>query len=209
MLDVLRSADPALQFHDDASLWDLLDDCPERRLVIEEVSHAYPLFDWGEFPQPHLPATAVRALIGQSAWNEAFKFAFVRNPWDRLVSQYHFMIIEVVLDVISRRHPDLAELVHRSVSFSEYVKLWTMTHGDQTSVLSDREGNILVDFIGHFENLEDDFATVCRRIGLTNVTLPHINATQHPGYRDYYDDETRDLVARHYARDIDRFQYEF
>lgn len=67
---------------------------------------------------------------------------------------------------------------------------------------------MIVDFIGRYENLEADFATVAARLGIAG-NLAWVNASRHAGYRDYYDDVTRVIVAKRFARDIAAFDYRF
>jgi len=64
------------------------------------------------------------------------------------------------------------------------------------------------DFIGRFESLSADFRKVCDKIGAEG-TLPHMNVTQHDGYKQYYDDETRQIVELLYEGDIREFGYTF
>ena len=79
-----------------------------------------------------------------------------------------------------------------------------------TSMIVDEDGASIVDFVGRFENLQADFAAVCDRIGLHRTGLPHENRSDgRKAYRDYYSEETRDIVARYFKRDIERFGYEF
>ena len=75
--------------------------------------------------------------------------------------------------------------------------------------MSDEEGAVIVDFIGRFENLNEDTGTVFRNLGISGASLPHNNSSHHRDYRSYYTEETRDLVAERYARDIEFFGYEF
>jgi hypothetical protein len=69
-------------------------------------------------------------------------------------------------------------------------------------------GEVLVDFIGRYENLAADYAVVKERLSLS-ADLPHTNRSSHGSYRDYYTDETRAIVADRYARDIAHFGYRF
>jgi hypothetical protein len=95
------------------------------------------------------------------------------------------------------------------MSFDEYIR-WRVEEDChlQKDFLVDRHGNRLVDFVGKMENLAEDFATVCRRIGI-EAELPHENASEHGAWRSYYTDETAALVAEAYRDDIEMFGYSF
>lgn len=150
----------------------------------------------------HDPAIVVQRQLPRRIYDSMFKFAFVRNPWDRLVSYYHF--------VLGKPGHNRYERVRRLGSFAAFVE-WCCRERkpvDQRHMICDSHGKVIVDFVGRYETLDDDFRTVCRRLGL-NVLIPHLNRSGHRDYRDYYKPATRNLVAELYRGDIETFGYTF
>jgi chondroitin 4-sulfotransferase 11 len=143
---------------------------------------------------------------------EYFKFTFCRNPWDQVVSFYfHFKRLKVC-------YPFHSCTIANRLSFSDYCKKMFQSesgaclnhlHHSHYSYLLNSKNNVNIDFIGRFENLQQDFNTVCDKIGIPKQQLPHKNKSKHTHYTEYYDDETREIVAEKYAKDIEYFGYEF
>jgi len=146
-------------------------------------------------------------------FNRYFKFAFVRNPWDRLVSTYFFLKAGG-LNAMDRDWA--AANLGPYPDFDAFVRGWltrenaaTWVHfKPQRSWICDDEGVCRMDFVGRFETLDRDFQVVARRLGCARP-LEKGNRSEHRPYHDYYTPETRDRVADVYAADIDLFGYRF
>lgn len=178
--------------------------------LLRELRRFYELNAMTGFPDQHLPAQILREMVPGEVWEGYFKFAFVRNPWDLVASAYHFLRQTLKeFPVIRSRDPDIAFLVE-SVDFTNFVRArpYLTSESNQLAQLSDARGNLLVDFVGRVETIESDFAEICRRTGIS-VSLPHVNKAEHQHYREYYTPETRDIIASHFARDIETFGYTF
>jgi hypothetical protein len=148
----------------------------------------------------HATAVEVRTQIGAEAFGRLFSFGFVRNPWDFYVSAYHY--IRKV-----RFHPRHGGANRQD--FRAFVADWLNTGGAPLApCVCDENGRQLVDFVGRYETLEEDFAMVCARLNVAD-TLPHVNRSDRSAYKDYYDDATRALVAHVNRRDIEAFDYKF
>ncbi|WP_448383121.1 sulfotransferase family 2 domain-containing protein [Desulfosoma sp.] len=157
----------------------------------------------------HAKIVAAKEMFPRDFFESLFKFAFVRNPWDLQVSSYHH---------IRRERP---HLMHELPTFEDFLKHKLNPHRPyvfhfdvsierQSDYLVDLDGSLLVNFVGRYERLEEDFAEACRRIGIRPPALPHKRkAVDRRDYRAYYTDETADLVARHFRRDIELFDYRF
>ncbi len=157
----------------------------------------------------HAKAILALEMLPRDFYQSLFKFAFVRNPWDLQVSSFHH---------IRRERPHLMAGHDDFESFLRWKldpeRPWQY-HIDtsitlQSDYLVDLHGRVIVDFIGHYERLAEDFATVCQRIGRPGLRLPHRRkAGDRKDYRSYYSEETAEMVARHFAADIELFGYRF
>ena len=192
-------------------LWEQLINHPNGAALFDRVRRAYPQSPIAPFYQKHLAAELLREFVPAEVWSAYFKFAVVRNPWDRVVSLYTFHEDQFWGDSTLRGHHDRGALFERCSTFDEFVRLLPfLAFPDQATFVTDDKGTIIVDFVGRFERLESDFALICRRLGVDGG-LPHLNRTRRsgPGYRDYYTDETRSLVEQVYRRDVELFGYTF
>lgn len=149
----------------------------------------------------HPRALDMKNLLPAGVFDSCFKFAFVRNPWDWQVSLYYYML----KNAEHFQH----ELVKKMSGFDEYLD-WRVNSqiGLQKDFLVDQNGTMLMDYVGRFETLNEDFKQVCRKLNL-NLELPYLNQSGHRDYRSYYTPRTRDLIATHFRPDIEMFGYSF
>lgn len=162
-----------------------------------------------KFPR-HSRIVAAKEMLPEAFFNNLFKFAIVRNPWDLQVSSYHH---------IRRERPHLMSHIE---TFEEFIH-WKLDpqrpyqfHVDtsiqsQLDYLIDLQGKILVDFIGHYENLNEDFSEITRHIGVDHLSLPHKRKAtdRNKDYRSYYDDRLAEKVGDYFKRDIEALDYRF
>jgi chondroitin 4-sulfotransferase 11 len=174
--------------------------------------------------QPHQDLARYAQQLPAEVFSTYWKFAVVRNPWDRLLSDYNFQLKKSAPDSdrLFLHHPGggvrsfrewltavLADPFHYPASawggsVSPGIHRWS----PQVDWIS-LQGKIAVDQVLRIENLAADFPSLCRRLNVPPAELPCRNWQFHFHYADYYDPESRDLVARHFARDIEAFGYRF
>jgi len=142
----------------------------------------------------HKTAAMIREGIGQEAWESAFKFAFVRDPLQRIVSLYYHLMRQ-----------------HNGMSFVEYVRKsarqgprrdWKQHASLQSHFLCDEDGSLLVDFVGRYHKLVADWRHVCEAVGVDGH-LPHKRRGRSTDYSDRHTEETRALTRQLYARDYE------
>jgi len=148
----------------------------------------------------HISAKELQNHIPEDIFKEFYKFAFVRNPWDWQVSFYFYM----------KQNPNHFQYdIVKTMTFEEYIN-WRVESDlklQKDSVVDDN-GDLLVDFIGRYENLNADFQAICDRLGI-RASLPYRNKSTHRDYREYYTEETKRIVEVNFKEDIDFFGYTF
>jgi hypothetical protein len=179
----------------------------------------------------HIPKTAgssvAQALFGGSRhvpyfeyerinprkFKRFFKFAFVRNPWDRVVSTY-FFLKKGGVNEMDRRFA--AENFAGYDNFASFVEgwlnernIWSWIHfKPQHHFICDANLRVRMDFVGRTETIDADFLHICQRLGVP-AELTWTNRGDHRPYSEYYTEDLRERVAAVYAEDIVTFGYQF
>ena len=143
-----------------------------------------------------------------------FKFAFVRNPWDSQVSKYHYyknggIYKRLIGEQIAEQSLSERELMLHKKSIEHNLFDWSLIYENpmvQYNYLSVNK-IIKTDFIGRFENIQEDFNKICDKILIDRITIPHRNKSDHSHYSKYYDDESKQYVAEVCKQDILEFGY--
>tara|TARA_Y100000361_G_scaffold126733_1_gene120858 strand:+ start:22304 stop:23557 length:1254 start_codon:yes stop_codon:yes gene_type:complete len=143
-----------------------------------------------------------------------FSFGFVRNSYERVVSAFFTPWVNDGVDTkedLSKE--DFLLFLDKIVFNEENVPFFKWSHVmpflDERSKLFDSDGNQRVSFIGHFENLQQDFDTACSQMNLPKMLLPHKHKSKHKHYSEYYTQEAIDIVSEFYKKDIEKFNYSF
>lgn len=147
----------------------------------------------------HSTLAEYRREYGPDLFGSLFKFACVRNPWDRAVS-YYFSPHRGRVDF----HPrDFCAFIETIQPVAFYLTL----EEEQPPRLAPALRNI--DFLLRFETLQSDFARLCEQLGISVQTLPVRNKSSRGPYRDYYDADSRRLVASRFAEEIEVLGYRY
>ena len=161
-----------------------------RRLLGRPERHYHPSIGFYE----HIPASRIKAYVGDDIWNSYYKFTFERNPWDKQISWYFYKTKS------KAQRPSFESFMgDKDKALVENYSLYTT------------DGKIAVDFLGRYESLNEDLANVLKEIGVrSSEPLPQLNVYGGGGdYRQLYTDTTRKLVEEWYAPEIEAFGYEF
>ena len=148
-----------------------------------------------------------------------FSFCFVRNPFEIALSNYFFFQKTIEFWDKNPKEKDLyidiyngyTATLKNAPTFKDWIKKknkagWLDKYSWETEQFFWAQD---VDFIGKFENLQQDFNIACSKIGIPLQQLPYKNQTDHKHYTEYYDDEAREIVSKKYKTDMLCFGYKF
>jgi Sulfotransferase family len=169
---------------------------------------------------PHVNLRQLKMGVPDQMWHAFFKFAFVRNPWDLVVSRYHWERKGMGCSVADFR-AWLPQYVNRDAIEPErnagsniVQRVWETGGGyvnDLQTPFVYEQGTIGIQFVGRYERLAQDFDAACGILGIETPPLARLKAgfRKVRGYRESYDERSRRLVEHAFAADIDHFGYFF
>jgi len=177
-----------------------------------------------------------KQVLGFKPYSKLWKVAIVRNPWDRYVSNWKWLTRKESLYPKKGWQARGWKGEDGTISFESFVKQMSWCYEEQKSNhgyqhdkwhlrnqiehVTDRHGNIIVDYLGRFENLKSEFDLICDKAGL-DLKLPHLNRVGHYSgeveehkptkihYSEYYTQELIDIVTKRCKPDIEKFNYDY
>jgi len=151
----------------------------------------------------------------KTMFNNYFKFTFVRNPFDWLLSTYNY-----ILAYPNHINHEAVKSLDLAGFIQHYVDVMMLNEGRGVGMnkcvtmydfITDKDGKLLVDFVGKFENVNKDMEYVLGQVGIPYVELPfvNVNPSRVSDYRVCYNEEAKDLVEKYFEKDLDYFNYRF
>ena len=162
----------------------------------------------------HVDAETIRRKVSPDVWNDYFKFSIARNPWDRTIS-YFFWMRRQDPAIKPRKHfyhylgVPFNELAQPKKALHNFLESDEFVNNDRFYVMDDQ---LCVDFVIRYEHLSEDLAEVRKRIGLPPIDLPHLKTgfrQKRHHYSEYFDEQSKAIVAEKHKNDIKLFGYEF
>lgn len=165
------------------------------------VQRKFPIAELAKIGHGHITLQQIQPYMRPEEWNEFFKFAFVRNPFDRFVSYCAFMTRangQFQQDPKAVMWNVLNQPPQRHILFQP-----------QHSFVTGSDGALQTDYLGRVEQMQQSYDEIAGRIGIPSQELDKVNSSTRRDYREYYDQPLIDGVAKLYARDLELFGYEF
>jgi len=175
------------------------DDWEQQILFGEQL---LPIPEIAKIQHGHISAQQIAPYLDASIWQNYFKFAIVRNPFDRFISICFFL---------NRKNPMFVETPLQWMKSAIKVQRFRqrILVKPQYQQLIDGQGNIAMDYVGRYETLQESVDEICQQLQLETTPLQKRNTSEHSEYREYYDDELRSAVENIYQEDLRRFNYSY
>jgi len=162
----------------------------------------------------HVDALTIKNRVTPEVWSNYCKISIARNPWDRTVSNFYWeKRKDPMLNPKKQFYHYLGvpfnEIGQLRKLFSEFIKSDKSPNNDSFYTIDDQ---LCVDFVIRYETLVEDYSEICKKLELPARTLPRLKGGIRQGryhYSDYYDQESKALVAERHKNDLRLFGYQF
>ncbi|MFT5572825.1 MAG: hypothetical protein ACI9FR_001749 [Cryomorphaceae bacterium] len=161
-----------------------------------------PIEQIAQLQHGHISVNQIKAIIDAEHWSDYFKFAVVRNPFDRFVSVCAFYNRQS--DDFTRNPQAWMKAAMMRPQFQQRLLV-----RPQASQLLNQHGKLELDYIGRYELLQDSMNVITDKLNITRTTLPVKNSSKHENYKKYYDESLYRSVAEFYKDDLQLFAYDF
>ena len=159
------------------------------------------------FPTDCLPTNDDIRVEANNFFKKAFKFASVRNPWERAVSLYFRKEGVRVSKKIS-----FEEFVETHFYASDTCAIPTL-HKNQYDWLSDENGDFMMDYVFKLENFESAIQEIKKRtdgkLKLEKLVENKNKESRSADYKELYNNKTKNIIYEQFHRDIDYFKFKF
>jgi hypothetical protein len=170
-----------------------------------------------EYGGVHSNPKEIKQLLNSSnsnIFNDYFKFTIIRNPFDWLLSTYFY--------IINTSH-NLNSIV-KKMNFNEFLVYYVNEMmlnlnkpiGSNKVVnlfeyITDENSNVILDYVGKYENIDSEAKIICEKIGIPFHKLPlkNVNINKDKDYRKYYNSESIEFVQTYFKKDLEYFNYKF
>ncbi len=172
----------------------------------------------------HSTAQDIRKIIGKETWDEFFKFAFVRHPYDRTLSTYNYIKCLINTTGIRRHLPffkphngsflnwPITKAFLDTKSFSSFIRhekaKKSMIMKPQADWIFSSSGKKLIDFIGKFENIDNDFSSILKKIKIPRKVLRHHNKSKIRTDKHIIEKTDLKYLSEIYKKDFYLFNYD-
>lgn len=171
------------------------------------------LFETSGFGK-HITAMRYKYYYGSKTFNSYFKFAFVRNPWARTLSAYHFLQKGGIAppdkewsDATLTQYNNFEDFVMNGLHTPEVIN-WVHFLPQHSWVCDHKQRN-LMDFTGRLENIQEDYEIIRQKTGIGQPLVHKNKGADISAYREHYTEAMQKKVAEIYKTDIELFNYSF